>query len=135
MGANKRLDDVQSIGFGRVMVAGSFAPNGSSAVSAASNKGDANGGAYTVARTSAGLFTITFADKWDDLLSFVATLQQASGGDQFLQVGTYTAASRTITVRVWDVSGAAVDDVAADANNRINFIAVFRNTSVSTGNR
>lgn len=108
-----------------VIVAGSFAPNGSSAVAATSRKGRG----WSVARTSAGLFTLTFTNKFNDMICALAVLQQASGGDQFLQVGTYTAASRTLTIRVWDDSGAAETDVAADANNRINFICVFRNTS------
>jgi hypothetical protein len=108
-----------------VIIAGSFAPNGSSAVSASSNKGLG----WSVARTSAGLFTITFANKYADLVSVQAVLQLATGADQYVQVGTYTAASKTLEIRVWDASDAAVADVAANANNRINFVCFFRNSA------
>ena len=126
------LDELFVEGRSRVVVQGSFAPNGGSAVSAASNRGVG----WSVARTSTGLFTITFNGgyKYNQLDSFTCTLQQATGGDQFLQAGTYTAptatADGTMTVRVWDVSGAAVADVAADDNNRIHFVAVFRKSDV-----
>lgn len=110
-----------------VVIMGSFAPNGSSAVSASSRKGLG----WSVARTSAGVFTITFSDKFADMVSAVATLQKATAADQYVQVGTYTAASKTLVINVWDVSGTAVDDIAADANNRINFVVCFRNSSVS----
>lgn len=110
---------------GYVVVPGSFAPNAGSAIVATSNKGKG----WTVARTSAGLFTITFDAKYVDLIYFDAGLQLAVGDDKYCQPGTYTAASKTMTVRVWDISGAAETDVAANANNRINFLAVFDNSS------
>ena len=110
-----------------VIVAGSFAPNGSSAVSASSRKGRG----WSVARTSAGLFTVTFGEKYNNLISAVATLQlvTASLDSWFAQVGAYVAASKTLQIRVVDEAAAAVD-VAADADNRINFICVFSNTSL-----
>jgi hypothetical protein len=100
-----------------VSIAGSFAPNGSSAVSASSREGCG----FTVARTSAGLFTITLSDKFTALISAVATVQQGTGGDQFCQIGAVSMANKTIAIRVWDISGAAETDIAADASNRINF--------------
>lgn len=105
-----------------VCIMGSFAPNGSSAVSAASRKGLG----WSVARTSAGLFTITFTDKWADLVSATATAQLATAADINAQVGTYTAASKTLTIRL--IAVATETDVAADANDRINFICWFRNS-------
>jgi len=121
----KILDLVRAEGKELVVIAGSFAPNGSSAVSAASNKGTG----FTVARTSAGLFTITFTESYPDLLSAVATLQLASADDKYVQVGTYTAATKALQIRVFDASDAAVADVDANANNRINFVCVFENTA------
>jgi len=110
-----------------VIVAGSFAPNGSGAVSAASNEG----AGWSVARTSAGLFTITFHEAYPDMISGVACLQLASADDKYCQVGVYTQASKTLTIRVFDASGGAVDDVSANANNRINFICIFRRTGLT----
>lgn len=117
---------VRALNNDMVPVMGSFAPNGSSAVSASSRLGKG----WSVARTSAGLFTITFSDTWNDLVSFTASLQLASADDKYLIPGAYTAASKTITITVWDISGAAATDVSANANNRIHFTAWFRNSAV-----
>lgn len=107
-------------------VGGSFATNSSSAVSLSSRK--ALG--WSVVRTSTGLFTVTFTDKYNDLVAFVCDLQEVTAGDQFLQTGTLVnTATPVVQIRVWDISAAAVADVAANANNRINFTAWFRNVS------
>lgn len=124
--AERSLQDVQIVGKDRVLVNFSFAPNGTSAVSAASNKGQ---GVTSVTRNSAGKFTLLLDDTWGQLDSATGTLQLATAADQFVQIGTYTAASKTLVVRIWDVSGAGVADVAANANNRVNLKLVFRNTA------
>ena len=118
---------LRTLNSGVVIVAGSFAPNGSSAISASSRLGRG----FSVARTSAGLFTITFSDKYNQLLSFVSSLQEATAGDQVLVNGVYTAASKTITITNWDISDAAAADIAANANNRIHFVAVFQDSAVT----
>jgi hypothetical protein len=126
--ANANKGPVSQLGRERTPVFGSFAPNGASAVSADSRKGLG----WTVARTSAGLFTVTFTDKWVDLESVTATVQLATGDDKYCQIGTFTASTSTsaatLTIRVWDVSAAAETDVAADTNNRINFCCWFLDT-------
>lgn len=127
--ADRTFSDVQSLGKNLKVIVGSFAPNGSSAVAAASNRGIG----WSVARTSAGLFTITLQDVFPSIVHVSATLQQATAGDQFVQVGAISASARTIEIRVWDVSGAAVADVAVDANNRINFVVIAKNSTVSPG--
>lgn len=114
---------VKALVGGYIVVAGSFAPNAGSAVSAASNKGKG----WTVARTSAGLFTITFDAKYTSLVSAVATAQLATAADINAQVGSYVAASKTLTIRT--IAVATETDVAANANNRINFICVFDNSA------
>lgn len=111
-----------------IVLAGSFAPNGSSAVSSSSNKGTG----WSVVRTSTGLFTITLADSYPSLLSATATLQLATGDDKYVQIGsTDVVTAKTIEIRVWDASGAAVADVSANANNRINFCLVLKNSSAT----
>src|SRR3990172_8848091 len=57
-----------------VVVKGSFAPNGGSAIDATKNKGRG----FSVARTGAGLFLITFEQVGYDLVSM---LKRAAGGD------------------------------------------------------
>ena len=119
-------EKVRSLLVGRADISGSFAPNGSSALASSGVRGKG----FTVARTSTGLFTITLADQYAKLVSATAGLQLATGDDKVLQFGTYVAASRTLELRVWDVSGAAVADIAADANNRIHFDLVLSVSSV-----
>ncbi len=107
-------------------VVGSFAVNNTSAVSLASRKGLG----WTVVRTSAGLFTVTFTDKYFDLIAFTASIQRASADDQYLQMGTLVnTATPVIQIRMIDASAGTVVDMAANANNRINFTAWFRNVS------
>jgi len=83
---------MMTIGLGRVNVHGSFAPNGSSALAAANT----NGKGFTVARTSQGLFTITFDNKYPELVSAVCALQNASSAPARAQFGDYVAASKTL---------------------------------------
>lgn len=110
-------EKVRSLLVGRADISGSFGPNGTSAVDPAS----INGKGFTVARTSAGVFTVTLADRYAKLLAANCSLQLATGDDKFVQLGPYVAASHTIQIRVWDASGAAPADVTADPNNRIHF--------------
>ena len=105
-------------------VVGSFRPNGVSAVL------DKKGKGFTVVRTSAGLFTVTFSDKFVDLYHVVPHLRLATGDDKIAQAGTFSMANKTLQIRVWDISGAAETDVAADANNVISFVAEFKDSSV-----
>jgi hypothetical protein len=109
-----------------IPLVGSFAPNGSSAIAGTSRKGLG----FSVARTSAGLYTITFTDTQSDLVAFECSLQLATGADSFLQMGTLVnTATPIVQIRNWDISSAAVADIAADANNRIHFVAWMRNSA------
>jgi hypothetical protein len=119
--AERNFDFCETIGRKKRLVSGSWAPNGSSALVST----DVYGYGFSVAYTSTGLFTITFSNTYRRLQSVTATLQLASGDDKYVQVGNYVAASRTLEVRVWDASSAAVADVAANANNRVHFVCVF----------
>lgn len=108
------------------VIAGSFAPAGTGAVT------DVKGRGFTVARTGTGEFTVTLEDKYVELLDAQTTLQLATAADQYAQLGAIDVVSaKTVVINVWDVSGAAVADVAADANNRVNFCLMLRNSSVA----
>lgn len=127
--ANRNFDMVQGLGKGVKVISGSFAPNGSSAVSAASNKGKG----WSVARTSAGLFTLTLQDAYVALLGAHAQLQLTTADDKYCQIGVVDVVSaKTVQIRVWDVSGAAVADVSAAAGNRINFILWLSNSTLNS---
>lgn len=123
---------VEALGTGYTVIAGSFSPNGSSAVSSASVKG----AGFTVARTSAGLFTVTFRDNFPALVAYGAHLGLATGDDKFAQVGLIdvvgASAAKTMKIRVWDISGAAETDVSAATGNVISFWLVVK--KVSSGN-
>lgn len=108
------------------IIAGSFAPDTANAPTAV------NGSGFTVVRTSQGLFTVTLDEAYRDLVSITATLQLASAtADRFIQVGaTDVSTAKTLQIRVLDAAG-AVQDVAADANNRINFTAVVSRKDVT----
>src|SRR5689334_5391449 len=123
--SSRLLRKIMGITHGLVNVPGSFAPNGSSALDATK----VNGKGFSVAYTSTGLYTITFEDAYPFLVSATASLQLATDADQLVKVGTYTAASKTLVVTAWDISSAAVADIAANANNRINFNCYFGNMS------
>lgn len=116
----------RSLLVGRVDIMGSFAPNGSGAVASSS----VNGKGFTVSRVSAGLFRVQLANQFPKLIAATVSLQLAAGDDKAVQLGTYNATSKTVDIRVWDTSGAAETDVAANANNRIHFNLTFSNSTV-----
>lgn len=124
--ANRNYEVLKTLGKRRAVIAGSFAPNGSSAISAAGNKGRG----FTVARTGTGTYTITLSEAWSQCDAAVASLQLATADDKFVTVGPIDMSAKTIVIYAWDISGGALADVAADANNRINFILVLRNSSI-----
>lgn len=124
--ANRNTTPLKTLGKNRVVIAGSFAPNGSSAVNSALNRGRG----FTVARGGTGTFTITLSDTWAQCDAAVATLQLATADDKYALVGSIDLSAKTVVINVWDISGAALADVAANTNNRINFVLVMRNSTV-----
>lgn len=114
---------------GTQVVFGSFAPNGSSALVATSTRGTRSG--FTVAYVSTGLYRITFEDSWKaaDVDSKWLALQLASTDDKYLVFGPFVdgtaTAGATLDILCRDISGAGLADIAADANNRIDFGVVF----------
>lgn len=127
--ANRNFDFIQGLGKGVKVIAGSFAPNGSSAVDSTSIKGKG----FSVARTGAGAFTITLQDAYVALLSAQASLQLHTADDKFVLLGDVDVTSgKTVKLVVWDISDAAATDVAANANNRIHFVLVLSNSSLNS---
>ncbi len=86
---------------------------------------------FSVAYTSPGLYTVTFSDGFNSLISAKATLQLVTADDKFCQIGVVDLAAKTMQIRIWDKSSAAVRDLAAaNADNRIHFEAFFRDSAV-----
>lgn len=127
--AARNFAPVRALARELILIEGSFAPNGSSAVSATSRQGLG----FTVARTSEGLFTVTLSDKFAALVAAKATLQLTTAAGSFCQIGVVDLSAKTIQIRVWDPAHAgapAVGDIAADAGNRINFSFVLQNSTM-----
>lgn len=108
----------------------SFAPNGSSAIDAAGNQGA--GGLWSVARVSQGLYRITLRDGYRVVAYFGAELQFNAPPITLRAVpGPVVNTSTTRTFDVFVVDGAgAVQDAAANPNNRINVNLVLRCTEL-----
>lgn len=123
------LNELLAEGREYVLVGGSFAPNGASAIVATSNRGKG----FTVARTSAGLFTVTFTNDYMALVAAWATVGLAVAADMHAQIGTYTGPSGTTaaTLTIRTIAVATETDIAADANNRVNFGCLFRKNTLT----
>jgi len=118
---------VEILGEGRLFIGGSFAPNGSSALATASMQGTTG---WTAAYTSTGLYTVTLDDKWQYLLWSTLALQLTTKDDKVLQWGAIDMSAKTLQIRSWDIGGADVADIAADAGNRIHWgICVKRSSN------
>jgi hypothetical protein len=123
--ASRTTHQSRNLNHGTVVVEGSFAPNGSSAVDNSANTGKG----FTVARTGAGAFTITFADKYAALVSAQANIALNAVADLKPQFGAFSQSAKTLALNVLAV--AVPTDIAANANNRIHFRVAFRNSSVA----
>ena len=86
-----------------VLIAGSFRPNGATGILKSSGKG----AGYTVARSGAGLYTITFTDPLTDLKSIVGSARDADGQPLVVQFGDYSSTSKTVQMRVFKRAQAA----------------------------
>tara|TARA_B100000029_G_scaffold434022_1_gene447159 strand:+ start:397 stop:780 length:384 start_codon:yes stop_codon:yes gene_type:complete len=122
------LYEVNADGKGLVLVTGRFAHP--TTVS--------SGNGFTVVdHATAGRYDITFDDQYSGFVSCVASIEADTHTDAdgwTLITQNYTAgANPTLTIMVYPSYNAAnptPDDLAADCF--VNFIAVFRNTSVTT---
>lgn len=122
MAQSLQTHEIKSKTRGCVEVQGSFAPAGTGAVTTV------NGTGFTVARTDVGEFTITLNESYNELVACTAGLMLATPGDQVLQFGAFSSANKTLVLNVWDISGGALADIAADADNRIHFRLTLKRT-------
>ena len=122
------------------IIAGSFAPNGSSAIAASGVEGIG----VTVARTTTGVFTVTLASTYSSMVCANLTLALATASsaasDNRLELGAIDVASaKTIVIR--NIKAVHIDhstpassvaltcaaaDIAANAANRIHFMFLLR---------
>ena len=123
--ASRIWTTLQTLGKRRHLIEGSFAPNGSSALVAA----DVKGKGFSVAYISTGLYRVTFEDKYVGLESFTLGLMLNAADDKMLQFGPYDPSAKTLDIRSYDISGGALADIAANANNRISFQVIFNDST------
>jgi hypothetical protein len=83
----------------------------------------------TVTRTGAGDFLLTFDKEWPDLISATGTVQMSTATDIIVQFGDLSLTGKTLVLRT--VVAAVETDIAADANNRVNYLLCFKNSSGS----
>lgn len=96
MGANKRYDNVKVQGLGRTMIHGKFRPNGATGIVS----GSPTGQGWSAARTSAGLYTITFDDKYAELVSAAGWCRAADATPTLVQAGDWSASNKTLQLRL-----------------------------------
>lgn len=117
---------LECVGIGRVLIHGSFRPNGSTGIVSGSEKGKG----WSAVRTNTGLYTITFDDNFEALVSHWSSVREAAGNPTYCQFGDYvtTGATPTLQLRVMEQTTAthAVGDLAADADNEVAFGCIFR---------
>lgn len=114
------LYDIQSLERGIVVIAGSFQAE-------AAGVSVTKGSGFTAARAGAGEYTIVLDDTFYDYRSFTGTLALNAVDNWFVQMQSWTPATRTLAIKVVDTAaGPAYADPPTHANNRINFVAVMK---------
>lgn len=113
---------------GVVLLGISWQPNGTGAVPQSTIAGR---GVASVARSSTGTFVVTLQDVYPFLLSATATLQIASADDKIAaSIGAVNLTSKTLEVRLYDLSTGALTDIALDAGTRVNLCLILKNSGV-----
>jgi len=124
--ADRNFNPLQALGREYKVIAGSFRPNGSSAVSNTTNTGVG----FSVARTGVGAFTITLTDKYVSLIGAEFQLALATpAAAHDICIGAVDVSSAKTIAFVHYSAGAAAD-IASDAANRIYFTLTLSNSSV-----
>ena len=134
--SNRTMSKIYSPVQETVIVAGSFRPNGSSALVAGQLTPSRGYRGWSVVRTSAGLFTVTLPDQYAAVISLTATLRLTTLDDLYAQVGAVsgitTGANGTIQIRVLQIDTGALADIASAAGNWVNFCFIFGNTQAAS---
>jgi hypothetical protein len=92
--ASKRFDPLTTQGLQRVVVGGSFQPNGTGVPVIAGGHG------WTVSRVGAGQYRIQFTDIYFGIEQNIATVRQANGEQAFAQFGAFDPVNNTIDIFV-----------------------------------
>lgn len=122
----KTLDTPRTESVALVSVVVSYAPNGVLDPDPLSNKGN---GFSVVRAGGAGLWDVTFDEAYAEFLGPGGwSIALNAPADLKLQFGAWDPVLRKL--RVVCLAVAVATDIAANANNRITFTALFRNSEV-----
>ena len=114
------------------VLAVSFSPNGSSAVTLTNKQ--IQRGLTAISRTNTGLYTLTLDSKYASLLGFFGTARAPSGGPYSVNIiGTpVLGASGGATVPIQIFSGTAAADISADPQAEVFCWFVFSKSSLES---
>ena len=121
---NRNLHRLESYTRKHVVMAGSITIGAAGVVSSVSGYG------FSAARTAAGLYTVTLADAYNELVSCQLTMQATVASDIVAQVvasSIDTASGGTVDLR----THAAAIDTDPDATDVIHFVLHMKNSSVA----
>jgi len=86
--------------------------------------GPMTGAGFTAVKNAQGIVDITFDDAYPTFLGAAFTAIQALAEDRFWEIVSWTAATKVLQIRYYDISGAgAVHPTAADG---VTFVARFK---------
>jgi len=130
--ASKIFYGVQAAQPSMKIIAGTFKPNGSSAIDNTANAGTG----FTVERTGTGQYTVTLDESYPGLISAQATAALNTAAATFMQItGAHdVTTNKTIVFTALVTSGTGAStatDIAAHAHNHVHFCLFLRNTSLT----
>lgn len=125
MAANNRKKDwLWTYGIEIAAIPFSFAPNGVSAISAASTKGP-----VTVTRSDTGIFSVALAGGAPQILAITLMNESTTKTALCVESTSVSATAGTFALRTMTVGTTTLVDIAANAGNRINGVVWVQNCS------
>jgi hypothetical protein len=124
--ANRNFDHPWVLGKRIVQIGGSFDTNGSSSPVATKGLG------FTVTRTGVGTYALLTSDPYLDVNSAMAELQLPTASLNAAYVGPISGTNSTtgVTVTLYTQNVGGLADIAANANSRVHFLLVLRDSTV-----
>lgn len=123
--ASRKFDWFQVLGSRRVMINGSFQPNGANATLLG-----IKGNGFTVAHTPGGnLYTVTLQDAYFDYDAITLDVQGGTALTLQLNAEPDVKVAQQFVMAVYTAGGSASNDLAFNANQRVHFQAILKNTS------
>jgi hypothetical protein len=127
MGSNRLFwGPVQSLNREVKLITGTFFPQGAGAIVNASNLGQG----WTVARTGVGIYTITFADVFNSVVSKILGVQFAGLTATQIQWGAIdVAVAKTAVINAYVTTTGVAGEIVANAANSVSFGMLMLNQS------